>query len=150
MWGAGWTYSEYSAGQNEGPEAVSGLFAFIPPPKGSGCSRSGYKVAREGEQEVSAGKGVIYTVSVVVVKSDDGHLSKPDFSLVFDVEGQRRACYQRHQETGFGHIIAVRRHLAVSPVENCAEVLRIEGGAGSLGQALHQDVAQLLIFLGGQ
>lgn len=43
MWGAGWTYSEYSAGQNEGPEAVSGLFAFIPPPKGSGCSRSGYK-----------------------------------------------------------------------------------------------------------
>ena len=45
MWGAGWTYSEYSAGQNEGPEAVSGLFAFIPPPKGSGCSRSGYKKA---------------------------------------------------------------------------------------------------------
>ena len=42
MWGAGWTYSEYSAGQNEGPETVSGLFAFIPPPKGSGCSRSGY------------------------------------------------------------------------------------------------------------
>jgi hypothetical protein len=45
MLGAGWTYSEYSAGQNEGPEAVSGLFAFIPPPKGSGCSRSGYKFA---------------------------------------------------------------------------------------------------------
>ena len=43
MWGAGGTYSEYSAGQNEGPEVVSGLFAFIPPPKGSGCSRSGYK-----------------------------------------------------------------------------------------------------------
>ena len=42
MWGAGWTYSEYSVGQNEGPEAVSVLFAFIPPPKGSGCSRSGY------------------------------------------------------------------------------------------------------------
>ena len=42
MLGAGWTYSEYSAGQNEGPETVSGLFAFIPPPKGSGCSRSGY------------------------------------------------------------------------------------------------------------
>ena len=46
MLGAGWTYSEYSAGQNEGPETVSGLFAFIPPPKGSGCSRSGYKASR--------------------------------------------------------------------------------------------------------
>ncbi len=46
MWGAGWTYGEYSAGQNEGPEAVSGLFAFIPPPKGSGCSRSGYNAGQ--------------------------------------------------------------------------------------------------------
>ena len=36
MGGAGGTYSEYSAGQNEGPEAVSGLFAFIPPLKGVG------------------------------------------------------------------------------------------------------------------
>ena len=48
MLGAGWTYSEYSAGQNEGPETVSGLFAFIPPPKRSGCSRSGYKVIQLG------------------------------------------------------------------------------------------------------
>ncbi len=48
MWGAGGTYSEYSAGQNEGPEVVSGLFAFIPPPKGSGCSRSGYNLPVNG------------------------------------------------------------------------------------------------------
>ena len=52
MWGAGWTYGEYSAGQNEGPEAVSGLLAFIPPPKGSGCSRSGYKYGLESATQM--------------------------------------------------------------------------------------------------
>ena len=56
MWGAGWTYSEYSAGQNEGPEAVSGLFAFIPPPKGSGCSRSGYNHFWQAGQLKTGGK----------------------------------------------------------------------------------------------
>ena len=66
MWGAGWTYSEYSAGQNEGPEVVSGLFAFIPPPKGSGCSRSGYKKQRHGgrceilnERKVDESEGLL-------------------------------------------------------------------------------------------
>ncbi len=29
MLGAGWTYSEYSAGQNEGPEEVSGLLRSL-------------------------------------------------------------------------------------------------------------------------
>ena len=32
----------------EAGAANSGLFAFIPPPKGSGCSRSGYKKASRG------------------------------------------------------------------------------------------------------